>query len=173
MPITIRAISTPELKTSIHPLGELLSEVVNGGASLGFLAPLAQHQARAYWLSLRRELQADTRLLLVARLDDRIVGSGQLALPKWPNARHRAELQKLFVGRSLRGRGVGKLLVTALHAAARERGRSLILLGARRGAPAENFYRSLGYQEIGVIPGYAVGTAGERYDNVSFYHELG
>jgi GNAT superfamily N-acetyltransferase len=140
---------------------------------MGFHAPLSHDEARAYWLSLRRELHTGARLILVAHHEGCIVGSGQLALPQWPNARHRAELQKLFVSAEMRGRGVGKLLVASLHDAARDRDRSLILLGARRGGNAERFYRLLGYQEIGVIPGYAVGTAGERYDNVSFYQELG
>jgi acetyltransferase len=172
MPVGIRALASHELKLCTPALSDLLIDAVANGASLGFLAPLSEEHARSYWLSLRRELLASTRLLLVAQVGDRIVGSGQLALPSWPNARHRAELQKLFVSTDLRGRGVGKLLVTALHDAARRRGRSLILLGARRGAPAEQFYRSLGYREVGVVPGFATGPAGERYDNVSFYKEL-
>jgi ribosomal protein S18 acetylase RimI-like enzyme len=172
MSISIRSIGPGELKTVSSLLANLLVEVVHGGASLGFLAPLGQDQARSYWLSLRREMIAGHRLLLVAEDGDRIVGAGQLSLPSWPNARHRAEMQKLLVSAAVRGRGIGRAIVGALHDAARRRGRSLILLGARRGAPAEAFYRRLGYREVGVIPGFAVGTSGERYDNVSFYIEL-
>jgi GNAT superfamily N-acetyltransferase len=173
MTTVIRPLSSSQLENNVSVLADLLIDVVHGGAMMGFHAPLAHDEARAYWLSLRRELQASTRLLLVAHYDGRIVGSGQLALPGWPNARHRAELQKLFVGNAMQGCGIGKLLVAALHDAARDRGRSLILLGARRGGRAERFYKALGYEEIGVIPGYAVGAAGERYDNVSLYQELG
>jgi len=173
MTTVIRPLSSSQLENNVSILADLLIDVVHGGASMGFHAPLAHEEARAYWLSLRRELQAGTRLLLVAHHDGCIVGSGQLALPTWPNARHRAELQKLCVAKAMQGRGLGKVLVAALHDAARDRGRSLILLGARRGGRAERFYRALGYREIGVIPGYALGTAGERLDNVSFYQELG
>jgi acetyltransferase len=81
-------------------------------------------------------------------------------------------LQKLFVAQAARQRGLGALLMDALHESARERGRSLVLLSARRGDPAERFYRRLGYREIGVVPGYSIGSAGERYDNVDFYREL-
>jgi acetyltransferase len=172
MPIGIRAVASTELKLLEPALSDLLVDAVANGASLGFLAPLSQEHARSYWLSLRREMLAGTRLLLVANEGDHVVGSGQLVLPSWPNARHRAELQKLFVASTMRGCGIGKLLMMALHGAARTRGRSLILLGARRGAPAEQFYRSLGYREVGVVPGFATGPAGERYDNVSFYKEL-
>lgn len=172
MSITIRPLSPAELETNAVVLAELLVEIVSGGSSMGFLAPLGADQARDYWLSLVHEIESGIRVVLVAEDEGRIVGSIQLGLPRWQNAHHRAELQKLFVSKAQRGRGVGKLLVSALHAAARERGRSLILLGARRGRPAERFYRDLGYQEVGVIPGYAVGTAGERYDLVSFYRDL-
>ena len=166
------AVSSPELTDAVPALSNLLIETVASGASMGFLPPLSLEQARTYWLSLRGELQSGSRLLLVARHNDRIIGAGQLALPRWPNARHRAELEKLMVSSTVRGRGIGRMLVGALHQAARDRGRTLVLLGARRGSPAEQFYRTLGYREIGVIPGFAIGTSGERYDLISFYRDL-
>jgi acetyltransferase len=173
MSISIRPVSPTELENLLPDLIELLRDTVNGGgAALGFLPPLTHEAARDYWLSLRPALQAGSRLLFAAYAEDRIIGSGQLTFPVWPNARHRAELQKLFVSSGARGRGIGKSLMAALHDTARQRGRSLILLGARRGGRAERFYKGLGYREVGVIPGYALGPAGERYDNVSLYHEL-
>src|SRR5262245_5954025 len=172
VPITARHLSSTELGGCVPALTRLLRESVDAGASLGFLSPLATNDARDYWISLRPALEAGTRLLLIASVDGRIVGSGQLVFPDAPNGRHRVELQKLFVGQAVRGRGIGTLLMTALHDASRERGRSLVLLGARRGDSAERLYRRLGYREIGVVPGYSIGPAGERYDNVKFYREL-
>lgn len=168
----IRPVSATALVHHLPILIELLRDTVNGGSPLGFLAPLTHDQARDYWLSLRPDLQAGSRLLLAAYVDDRLAGSGQLTLSPWPNARHRAELQKLFVATAVRGRGVGRSLVAALHEAARQRGRSLVLLNTRRGGPSEDFYRGLGYREVGVTPGYTVGSAGERYDHVTYYQEL-
>lgn len=168
----IRPVSPIELAGHLQALVELLAESVNEGASLGFLPPISFDQALDYWLSVRRDLQADTRLLVGAFVDDRIVGSGQLSLPTWPNAHHRAEVHKLFVASALRGQGVGRALLTALHQIARERGRSLILLNTRRGESTEGFYKGLGYKEVGVVPGYTVGSAGERYDTVALYQEL-
>jgi acetyltransferase len=172
MSVDIRLVSPLELDAHLPALVDLLRATIAGGSSLGFLPPLAQDAARDYWLAVRRDLQAGTRLLVAAFEDDRVVGSGQLAIPIWPNAHHRAEVQKLFVAGALRGQGVGRRLMTALHDAARERGRSLILLSTRRGGTTEDFYKGLGYREIGVIPGYSVDVAGERYDNVTFYQEL-
>lgn len=170
--IRIREVLSAELEIRFRRLAELLDEAVRGGASLGFLPPLRSDEARQYWLSLRPELQRGSRILLGAWYGNRLVGAGQLSLPPLPSARHRAEVQKLLVGADFRGRGIGRALMTALHEAALQRGRSLVLLNARRGDAAERFYRKLGYQEGGVVPGYTVGPWGERYDSVSFYMDL-
>lgn len=172
MLIDIRPVSATELERDLGALVELLTETVNGGSPLGFVAPLAPDVAREYWRSLRPELDDGSRLLLAAYADDHLVGSGQLELAPWPNARHRAEIQKLLVTAAMRGRGVGASLMAALHDTARRHGRSLLLLNTPEGSLAERFYRALGYREVGVIPGYATGPAGTRYNSVSLYREL-
>jgi GNAT superfamily N-acetyltransferase len=171
MRIQIRPVTAAEFSSLVPVLVKLLIDTVDEGASLGFLSPVAPMTAWRYWLAVGRELQVGSRLLVGVFRDGRIAGSGQLVLPSLPNAQHRAEVQKLFVERALRGCGVGASLMTALHAWARQRGRSLVLLNARRDV-AERFYKPLGYREIGVIPGYSLGSSGERIDTVSLYTEL-
>jgi acetyltransferase len=139
---------------------------------MGFFAPLSEKLALDYWLSTVPELESGSRVLLAAYDGGRLVGSGQLALAQRQNSRHRAELQKLFVATATRGRGVGKALVDALHEAALRDGRHLIMLNTRRRIPAEGFYKSLGYLEVGVMPGWTIGPDGERYDHVELYREL-
>lgn len=172
MSTSLRSVSPFELENLVPELTGLLADSVSRGASLGFMAPLAYREGQTYWRSLVPELQAGSRLLLAAFIESQLLGSGQLAFPAWPNARHRVEIQKLFVAAEARGRGIGRSLITALHDAARQRGRSLVVLGTRRGEPAEKFYKQLGYLEAGVIPGYAIGPAGERHDNVTLYRQL-
>jgi acetyltransferase len=169
---TVRLVASTELEHLLPALVELLRESVNGGASLGFLPPLTHHEARRYWLALGTELRGGSRLLFAACVADRLAGSAQLALPSWPTARHRAELNKVMVAAALRGHGIGRTLLQVIHDCAWQRGRSLLLLNARRGDPAERFYKRLGYREAGVIPGYMVGAAGEAYDNVAMYRAL-
>jgi GNAT superfamily N-acetyltransferase len=169
---TFRTVSAGELDSVVPALVERFTETVNAGVPLGFMQPLSRAQGRAYWLSLRDELQAGSRLLVAACSDEGVVGAGQLALSTWSNSPHRAELQKVFVAVSCRGRGIGRLLMSALHDVARERGRSLLCLNTRKGGRAEAFYRRLGYREAGVIPGWTLGPAGERYTHVTLYREL-
>jgi acetyltransferase len=171
--IGVRAISHTGLDRALPELALLLRDVVNDTGGLGFLPPMADDEALNYWLSIRAELREGSRILLAAYDGDRIVGSGQLAFPRWPSAHHRAEIHKVFVAKEMRGRGVGGLIVRALQKVARLRGRTLLLLNARTGGPGERLYLELGFKKVGVIPGYAAGLNGSRDDSGVFYQELG
>ena len=171
--IKIIQVRAADLKHVITDLVDVFLDTVNNGSPLGFLPPITRETSRDYWISLLPELQPGGRILLVASDGKgRVLGSGQLALSQRQNSPHRAELQRLFVARTARGQGVGTSLVVALHEAARQHGRTLITLSTRRGEPPEEFYRSLGYKEAGVIPGWTIGREGERFDHVTMYLEL-
>jgi GNAT superfamily N-acetyltransferase len=170
--VDVRSVAADEFSLLVPDLVELLADIVRGGATLGFLQPVVPDEARAYWTSLTSDIRAGTRVFIGAFSDGRIIGSGQLALSMFPNSKHRAELQKLFVVESARGQGVAHSLMAALHASARQRGRTLVLLNARRGSLAERFYRGLGYCDVGVVPGYNFGHDGQPYDSVSMYKQL-
>ena len=165
-------LSLARVDQVLPALTGLLQELVKSNTTLGFPAALTEKEARAYWLSLRPELRAGSRLLLTAWWEDRLVGTGQLDFPWWPTARHRVELQKLFVSSALQRQGIGRFLVQSLHLAALRRQRTLVMLHTRHGGSAVRFYEQLGYRRVGVIPGFARGAAGERYDHLWFYREL-
>lgn len=168
----IKTLSPRELDAALPTFIDLLQESVNEGASLGFHAPLTARDALEYWQSLRPQLESGSRVLLAAYADGLIVASGQLALAPWSNGKHRASLEKLFVATAMRGRGLGKGIVIALEEAAMLRGRTLLLINARRDDPAELLYKRMGYREFGMIPGYTRTADGLRYDNVCMYREL-
>jgi acetyltransferase len=168
-PPRVSLITSTQVDDLLPALVDLLVETVNGGEPLGFMPPVAPVECRNYWLSLRGELRAGSRLLFGVWVADRLAGSGQLALPRWPNARHRAEVNKVLVATALRRQGIGRCLLGAMHEAALERGRTLLLLNTRRGGRGEGFYRGLGYREAGMIPGYAVGPKGEAHDSLLLY----
>ncbi len=168
----VALIGSTQVDDLLPVLADLLAEAVNGGASLGFLPPVSPIECRNYWQSLRGELRAGSRLLFGAWVEDRLAGTGQLALPRWSNGRHRAEVNKLMVATAQQGRGIGRDLLTAMHEVAGQRGRTLLLLNTRRGDRAERLYRGLGYREVGMIPGYSMGPDGEAYDNLLMYRWL-
>ena len=158
-------IVLPELIT-------LLQDAVASGASVGFLPPLSEEEARAYWASVLEDIAQQKRVLLIARHSEQVVGAVQLELATKPNARHRAEVQKLFVLQRERKRGIGRLLMEAIEPIARELGSTLLVLDTRLGDNAERLYRKLHYREVGVIPFYAQNALGILEATIIFYKLL-
>ena len=150
----------------------LLQDAVDSGASLGFLPPLSEEEAREYWMSVFEDIAQQKRMLLIARDTQRVVGAVQLEFATKPNARHRAEVQKLFVLQQERKHGIGRLLMEAIEPLARERGSSLLVLDTRLGDNAERLYRKLQYKEAGIIPCYAQNAAGTLDSTIIFYKLL-
>ena len=169
----IQSVDADRLLTHIDGFAELLVDVVRDGASVGFLAPLAESDACKYWEGVAGALRGGTRHLLALMNGRAVVGSVQLDLPQLPNARHRAEVAKLLVHTGARRQGLGRSLMEAAEALAKALGRSLLVLDTRRGDPAERLYLSLGYQIAGVIPRYALSSSGTLDDTIYLYKELG
>lgn len=153
-------------------LVNLLVDCVASGASVGFLPPLEAATAVDYWRSVAAELEEGTKKLLVAVEDGSVIGAVQLAISEKQNGRHRGEVQKLMVHTGSRGRGIGKQLMLALEASARELDRSLLVLDTRRGDTASSLYHHMGYLLAGDIPGYARSASGELHTTSFFYKQL-
>ncbi|MEU0167112.1 GNAT family N-acetyltransferase [Streptomyces iakyrus] len=153
-------------------LADLLVGTVNGGASVGFLAPLARARALAWWQERAADVAAG-RLAVWAALDgDRVLGTVSLAFPGKANSLHRAELVKLMVHPDARGRGLGRgLLTTADHAAAAA-GITLLHLDTETGSPAERLYRSAGWTPAGAIPDYAADPGGVLRPTTIYYKHV-
>ncbi|MFF1277669.1 GNAT family N-acetyltransferase [Streptomyces marokkonensis] len=155
-------------------LAELLTDTVNGGASVGFLGPLDRAEAGAWWAQRSAAVAAGRLAVWVACEEPgRVLGTVSLALPDKPNSTHRAELVKLMVRRRARGRGLGRRLLTVAEEAAAARGITLLHLDTETGSPAEHLYRSSGWTPVGAIPDYAADPAGMLRPTTIYYKRLG
>ena len=76
----------------IHALAQVLVDCVQGGASVGFMQPLAAERALAFWRRVAEGVARGERALLVAEDDSGIVGTVQLLLDQPDNQPHRADL---------------------------------------------------------------------------------
>lgn len=152
----------------INELATLLTEVVQDGASIGFLPPLKHSDAVCYWKKL---LNPDV-ILFVAKIEEAIAGSVQLHLCSQQNGRHRAEIAKLMTRPSYRRKGVGRLLMEAAHETASKLGRTLLVLDTREGDPSNYLYTSLGYIQGGRIPFYAKSARGSYDATIIYYKQL-
>lgn len=172
MPFTIERLSATQVEAAVDELIALLQDTVASGASIGFTQPPAVEEACAYWAKISQQIADGTKILLAAYADRAIAGTVQLEAAHWANGMHRAEVQKLMVHRRFRQQGIGRALMIAIEAAARDRGRTLLVLDTKRGDTAESLYLMLGYTRAGVIPHYAMDTEGELRDTVIMYREL-
>jgi acetyltransferase len=162
----IQELFADALPAALPELAEMLQACVADGASIGFLPPLAAGDAAAFWQGLRPSLSDGSRRTLVARREGRIVGTGSLVPAGLPNGRHRAEISKLMVHPAARRLGIGRALMQALEAMAARDGRWLLVLDTLSGDAGEALYRSLGWQEAGQIPDFALvpgGTGATTY----------
>jgi ribosomal protein S18 acetylase RimI-like enzyme len=164
--------SAEQAQALLPELVSLLRDVVNGGSSVGFIPPLAPETAREYWLGAFAEAARGKRVLLVSSQAGEVTGTVQLELVSKQNGLHRAEVQKLLVHTRFRKRGIARLLMRAVEDAAREAGRTLLVLDTERGSVAERMYEKCGYERAGIIPHYALSAGGSFIDTVLFYKLL-
>ena len=171
MDATIGPVTAEGIAAAMPELVEMLKDVVDGGASIGFLPPLDREEAATYWTSVANAVGRGDRVMLVARDETGILGSAQLDVESRPNGRHRAEVMKVMVTTCARRRGIGRALMVAIEDEARAHGRTTLVLDTRRGDPSEDLYTSLGWQLAGVIPKYARSATG-ALDPSAFYYKL-
>ena len=170
--IGIRRLDAAEAADAVPALAEVLLDCVRGGASVSFMASLTQAEAEAFWAGVAAGVAADDRRLLVATLDGEIVGTAQVVFAPQPNQPHRADVAKMLVHRRARRRGAAEALVRAAEGAAREAGRTVLVLDTVTGGDAERLYARLGWTRVGVIPNYALWPDGRLCDTTVFYKAL-
>ncbi len=153
-------------------LADVLVSCVDGGASVGFMAPFDQEDAIAFWHTLAPEITAGQRMLLVAEDDRGICGTVQLVLNLPANQPHRADLTKMLVHRRARRRGVGAALLQAAEATARECGRTLLVLDAVTSGDASRLYERHGWRRVGSVPEFALFPDGRTCSTTYYYRDL-
>jgi acetyltransferase len=112
------------------------------------------------------------RLLLVAEENEEILGMAQLVFSGATNADHRAEVQRVGVATAARGRGIGRLLMTAVEEAAGERGVTLLWLTTHADTEACGFYEAVGYTRMGTMPNYSRRPDGTLWPGAFYFKEL-
>lgn len=157
---------------SVKGLAELLADAVDGGSSLGFLAPFDPDEAAVWWHTQAGAVAGGSLLVWAAHDADGVNGTVSLRLSPMPNGRHRAEILKLMVHRRARGQGLARALLGVAEKAAGAAGVGLLVLDTESGSAAEALYLSEGWTRFGVVPGYAADADGTLTDCSFFYKQL-
>jgi GNAT superfamily N-acetyltransferase len=178
-PIRVGTLAADDFEMAIPGLAALIVDAVRGGAAVNFTAGVTHDEAAAWWRARRAEVADGTITVLLARAaaedpedDGAIVGSTILIRSRNANSPHRAEVGKVLVHRSARRRGLGGALMAAAEARARADGRWLLILTTEAGSPADAFYRSLGWRELGTMPNHAYRADGTLASTTYFWKDL-
>ena len=170
--IDVRRLSAAEGRQYLAALAEVLTDCVEGGASVSFMAPFPKSAAERFFDSVLKEVEAGQRILLAAFSDSILIGTVQLVTATPPNQPHRADVAKLLVLRSARAQGIATRLMNHLEEVARMAGKTLLVLDAVTGGSAEKLYARLGWTRVGVIPRYALFPDGTWCDTTIFWKEI-
>jgi GNAT superfamily N-acetyltransferase len=172
MAVEVKRLTAGEALAELDGLAVVLADAVEGGDSVSFMDGFGTDDARAFYESLLPEVERGTRVLLAAYLDGELVGTVQLVHAWPPNSQHRADVAKLVVHRSARGRGVGRMLMERLEDEARADGKTLLILDTVADRAADRLYDRLGWTRLGTVPDYALDPDGSFCDATFFYKHL-
>jgi GNAT superfamily N-acetyltransferase len=173
----VRRLGAEDARAAVPGLADVLIDCVAGGASVSFMAPLDRDKAMGFWQGVADGVARGERVLLVAETvgagpERGIVGTVQVILAQPENQPHRGDVSKLLVHRRARGTGVGAALMAAAEDAARDEGKTLLVLDTASDG-AERLYRRQGWVMVGTVPGYALWPDGTPCDTVFYYKRVG
>ncbi len=137
-------------------LSDILSACAAEDADVAFLPPLNPDAARGFWRGIAKEVAGGIRVLLGGWVEGVPCGTVTLALAGAENQLHRADVENLMVHPCHRGTGLARAMMSRLEQEALRSGRTLLTLDARAGDRSEHLYRSMAWNEAGVVPGYTL-----------------
>ncbi|SAK58961.1 N-acetyltransferase GCN5 [Caballeronia pedi] len=171
--VTVRRIGANEVAGYVESLADVLIDCVEGGASVSFMLPISRATAVAFWTGVAHGVARDERILLVAEnVEGHLLGTVQLVIDQPENQPHRADVAKMLVARRARRQGIAGRLMTAADDAARNAGKSVLVLDTVTGGDAERLYERAGWQRVGVVPNYALMPDGTPCGTTFFHKQL-
>lgn len=172
MNMEIAILDLKEFDEELNQLADLLHACVHQGASVSFIVPFSVEDSLNFWKNtIRTGVLSNQRVVIVARIGDKIAGTVQLDCDTTPNQAHRADVSKLLVHPEFRRCGVAKALMCELEVQAKRKQRWLLTLDTRSGDNAEPLYTSLGYQTAGSIPFFAKDPHTDKYDGTTYMYK--
>jgi len=170
---TIERLDAAGALTALPDLVGIHIECVAGGAGVSFMDPLSPEKADAFWRGeVLPKLARGETALFAANREGRTIGTVQVLMAMRENQPHRAEIAKMMVAPAERRKGVARALMEAAQKYAADAGKTLLLLDTETGGLAEQLYLSMGWQEVGVVPGFALTPHGELCATTFLYKAL-
>ena len=166
--IEIRTIAPRDFPAVEHHL----ADGVNNGAAISFMQPYTAANGLEFWRTkVFPDVTVGKRVLFVAYLNEKPVGTVQLDIALPPNQPHRCDVAKMVIHSRARRKGIARRLMRALEHHAKSLGKALITLDTRTGDNAERLYASLGFEPAGIIPNYAYDPDGVKTHATTYMYK--
>ncbi len=148
------------------------TQVSNAGGAVGFVPPVTEDDVEPVLDALLGRVAQGREQLVVVQVGGELAGWAVLSLSVSPLRRHWATVLRVQVHPARQGQGLGRVLMTGVHDAARALGLEMLHLTVRGGYGLEGFYAGLGYREFGRMPGAIRLGPGDDREEVHLYAVL-
>jgi GNAT superfamily N-acetyltransferase len=171
-PAEVSAVDTvgPRLRAALLACW---TEVTNAGGAVGFVPPVTVDDVEPELDALLDRVAQGRERLVVVHVGGELAGWAVLSLSVSPLRRHWATVLRVQVHPARQGQGLGRVLMTGVHDAARALGLEMLHLTVRGGYGLERFYEGSGYREFGRMPGAIRLGPGDDREEIHLYVRLG
>ena len=145
------------------------TQVSNAGGAVGFVPPVTEDDVEPVLDALLGRVAQGREQLVAMHVGGELAGWAVLSLSVSPLRRHWATVLRVQVHPARQGQGLGRVLMTGVHDAARALGLEMLHLTVRGGYGLEGFYAGLGYREFGRMPGAIRLGPGDDREEVHLY----
>lgn len=142
------------------------TDVTNAGGAVGFVPPVTEDDVAPLLDKLLEGVHSGRDVLALLVVGGETAGFASVVGSLSPLRRHWGTVLRVQVHPSRQGQGLGRVLMDGVHRIARERGWEFLHLTARGGTGVDAFYRGLGYQEVGRLPGAIRVAPGDDRDEI-------
>jgi GNAT superfamily N-acetyltransferase len=142
------------------------TDVSNAGGAVGFVPPVTEEDVVPLLDRLLEGVGSGRDVIALLTVDGETAGFATLVGSLSPLRRHWGTVLRVQVHPSYQGRGLGRVLMDGVHRIARDRGWEFLHLTARGGTGIDGFYRGLGYEEVGRLPGAIRVAPGDDRDEI-------
>ncbi|GGB17966.1 hypothetical protein GCM10011492_04770 [Flexivirga endophytica] len=150
----------------VTTLTNLLATLIRADAAVGWADPPAETEVGELLTTLVDAGPSEAQVV-VARVDETVVGFGYWRRYTRTTLRPQADLERLAVATDFSGRGIGRTILRDLIRTARDAGCEQLTIDFRGdNQGAERLYLSEGFAEYGRLRNFVAPDATRRFDKV-------